>query len=77
MNDLCRLVAETLKLDPATVSPKTGPLTEPQWDSFHHVHLIMAVEDRYGVELEPNEIAGLRSVDDIALMLHARGVDSF
>ena len=77
VNDLCKLVAATLKLDLASVGPETGPGTEPRWDSFNHVHLMMAVEDRYGVELEPDEIAGLLSVSDIASMLHAKSVDGF
>ena len=74
MKQLCHLVAGVLKVDPSMVGPESGPLTLSQWDSFHHVHIVVAVEESYGVELSPDEIVGLLSVSDIAGALRKKGV---
>ncbi len=44
MKQLFHLVAEVLQVDPGVVGPETGPMTLSQWDSFNHVHLMMAIE---------------------------------
>jgi acyl carrier protein len=75
MDELFDLVAEALKVDRESVTDATGPLNESQWDSFRHVHLVMAVEEKYGVEMSPQEIVGLLSVGDIAALLRSKGVE--
>ena len=74
MTQLCQLVAGILKVDASKVGPEAGPLTLPQWDSFHHVHIVVAVEETFGVQLSPDEIVGLLSVSDIAGALQKRGI---
>ena len=74
MTQLCQLVAGILKVDASKVGPEAGPLTLPQWDSFHHVHIVVAVEESYGVDLSPDEIVSLLSVSDIADALRKKGV---
>ena len=76
MDELFDLVAEALNVDRESVTAETGPLTESQWDSFRHVHLVMAVEEKYGIEMNPQEIVGLLWVGDIASLLRSKGVPS-
>ena len=77
MDELCQLVAGVLRVKFETVKPETGPRNESHWDSFHHVHIVMAVEEKYGIELEPNEIASLLSVNDISALLKSRHIEGF
>ena len=74
MNQLCSMVAEILGVAPSVVGPETGPLTLEKWDSFNHIHLVVAIEETYGVELSPDEIVDLLSVSDIAELLQAKGI---
>ena len=74
VEQLCRLVAETLKVDPCVVGPQTGPINLLQWDSFNHVHLVVAIEETYGVQLSNDEITSLFSVSDIATLLKNKGI---
>lgn len=74
MKQLCRFVAGVLEVEPAVVGPETGPLTLPKWDSFNHIHLVVAIEDTYGIELSPDEIVSLLSVSDVARLLQEKGV---
>ena len=74
MKHLCRLVAETLRVEPGRVDPQSGPLTLSEWDSFNHLHLVATIEENYNVELSLDEIATLFSVSDIARCLGDKGV---
>ena len=74
MARLFELVASTLKVSLEKVNLDSGPSTLDGWDSFHHVHLMVAVEERYKIELDGDEIANMISVGDIARVLKERGV---
>lgn len=71
---LYSLVAETLSVPLDEITPQTGPLTLPQWDSFHHVHLMVAIEEQYGIQLGVEEISTMITVEEIARVLHRKGV---
>jgi len=45
------------------------------WDSFHHLNLILALEERFGVRFSAEEIASMEKVDDLFWLLGQRGVD--
>lgn len=42
------------------------------WDSFHHVQLIVALEDTFDIRFTTKEIAGLQRVSDIKDVVRAR-----
>ena len=74
MAEIRAVVAKTLNVPLAAVGPTTGPQTLSQWDSFAHVHLMVAIEDHYKIELDPEEIATMISVAEIARALARKGV---
>lgn len=39
--------------------------SEPTWDSLKHVELIFMLEERFGVQFTEEEMAALRSSDEI------------
>jgi acyl carrier protein len=50
-----------LDLDPEALNDATSAETVEAWDSVHHMNLVIAVEDEFGVRLPENEIANLTS----------------
>ena len=73
IEQLRRLVADTLGVAEELVNLESGPATLPQWDSFSHIHLIVALEERYQIELDVDEIATMISVREIARVLGQSG----
>jgi len=67
-------VARTLNIDASEINDESGPLTLGVWDSFHHVHLMAAVEAEYQVEIPLDEVVAILSVRDLADLLKAKGV---
>ena len=63
-----RTVANALKCSIEAVGPDASVETLPQWDSIGHVNIILEVETDLGRNLLPEEIAGISSVADVALL---------
>ena len=42
------------------------------WDSLHHLNLVVELEDAFNVTFEPEEIAVMKSVEDIKKLLAAK-----
>jgi acyl carrier protein len=38
----------------------------PEWDSFNHINIIVAAEQRFGVKFRTAEIEALRTVGEFA-----------
>lgn len=78
MNLFARLqtvIAYTLKLDPSAVTPASVSDDFPaQWDSMGQVNLIMALEETFGVYIEPEDFSTLKSVAAIEALLEREGV---
>jgi acyl carrier protein len=68
------IVARVLDLPAGDVHDEMGPKTVGQWTSLRHIQLIAAVEDAYGIRLNPREIRSVRSVSQLrALVLSKNG----
>jgi acyl carrier protein len=45
---------------------------EPSWDSLKHVELVFMLEERFGVQFSEEEMAALRSSDEIVHALEEK-----
>ena len=65
-------ISAALKCPLDAVGPDAGVETLPQWDSIGHINIVLEIEAELGRKLLSEEIAGISSVADIAL-LYERG----
>jgi len=68
------LIATTLKVPAKKISETTVNEDIAAWDSLGQVNLMMAVEQTFGVFLEPEEFSSLVSVPAIMQYLREHGV---
>lgn len=69
------VIAATLKIDPSALGPQSSSEDFPaQWDSMGQVNLIMALEDAFGLFIEPEDFGSLKSVAAIEAYLRQAGV---
>ena len=73
-HDLVTLVAGVLNTTPETLTPESGPLSVPAWDSLAHVTIVAAVEQTYGIQLTMPEILAIRTFGDLAQTLQRHGI---
>ena len=44
---------------------KSSRDTVEQWDSLRHMHLVLALEEEFGIEFDDAEVAGLSAANDL------------
>lgn len=59
-------LADTLGLSPLDISDSASASTLSQWDSLHHVMLIVGLEDRFNVTYTSEEIPRMSNIEVIA-----------
>lgn len=65
-------IARALKCSLDAVGTEAGVDSLPQWDSMGHVNIVLEIETDLGRKLSPEEIAGIGSVADVALLYERR-----
>ena len=63
------LLADALGLSPSEVGDESSVHTLGSWDSLGHLRIVVAIEQRTGNRLNPEQILALNSVSDIARLL--------
>jgi acyl carrier protein len=45
-----------------TITPASSPQTIDNWDSIQHLNLILALEEKFNLQLSPEEIEEIKSI---------------
>jgi len=59
------MIAEQLKVDPASVKPESRLMEDLKADSANIMVMIMDMEDRFGITVEDDQIMKLKTVGDV------------
>ena len=62
---IMNLIAEQLKVDPATIRPESRLMEDLKADSANIMVMIMDLEDKYGITVEDDQIMKMRTVGDV------------
>ncbi len=72
-SSLREILADTLEITPAEVTPELSTDSVETWDSFRHLQLILSLEGEYGVQFDPQQIPDLTTVAKIQAALESKG----
>jgi acyl carrier protein len=64
-NQIQTALIEALQVPANLVTPQLAFGDIPQWDSMGHMEVMLLLEERFGVEINNETIAGLTSIDAI------------
>lgn len=67
---LRRVIAEQLDVDPSKIVPQASFAKDLGADSLAQVELIMAIEDEFGISIQPSEAEKILTVGDALAYLH-------
>lgn len=71
------VIREALSLgNDVELQDATGPGAIPAWDSLGHVTIMAALEEKYSVSLELDEVMQIQSIADIKNVLMTKGVSA-
>ena len=54
--------SSVLGINDDRLTDEDSPSTIAEWDSLSHISLVMALEAEFGVQFEPEDLAGMASV---------------
>jgi acyl carrier protein len=66
------ITADVLSVPLAAVTPQSSPQTLENWDSVHHLNLVLALEERFSVQFSPEEIDAMHDVENIAAAVESK-----
>jgi acyl carrier protein len=71
------IIARELNVDQCDTTARLAYGEIPEWTSASHMNVIIAVEEEYGIEFSPDDIADLTDIDAIVAAVRERvGEDS-
>jgi acyl carrier protein len=71
--DQIRTMASDLFGVPAErISASSSPETLEKWDSVQHLNLVLALEEKFGLQLSPEEVEQMKSIGDIAALVESK-----
>ena len=62
-------IAELLNVDADTVTPQSNLITDLKADSMDIATLLVEVEEKYGIEIDEDDLESLKTVGDIVLYI--------
>lgn len=74
MEDLFALVEDVFEIDGNDCDGDTVINELENWDSLKYMEFIVSIEERYGVSLTGDEIAGFRTLDDVIRAISTKAV---
>jgi acyl carrier protein len=51
------------------ITAESSPETIENWDSMQHLNLVLAIEEKFGVQLEPEDIEQMKNIDAVAALV--------
>lgn len=73
--ELRTLAADILEVEPAELNEESSPETVESWDSVQHLNLILAIEEQYDIQLDPEEIGGISNLGGLAELVEKAKAD--
>ncbi|MGA7080194.1 MAG: acyl carrier protein [Terriglobales bacterium] len=71
--DQIRTMASDLFGVPAErITADSSPQTLEAWDSIQHLNLVLAVEERFGLQLSPEEIEQMKNIGETAKLVESK-----
>jgi acyl carrier protein len=66
------IAADVFQLPESSLVPSSSPDTIEAWDSLHHLSFVVALEQEFGVQISPEEIEQLLSIELTAALMEEK-----
>ncbi|HEV2287821.1 MAG TPA: acyl carrier protein [Candidatus Acidoferrales bacterium] len=67
-----RIAADLFQVPAESITVSSSPESIPNWDSVQQLNLILAVEQEFNVQFEPEELDRMHSIGDIISQLQTK-----
>ena len=63
------VASDILGIPADKITAESSPETIENWDSMQHLNLVLAIEEKFGVQLEPEDIEQMKNIGAIAALI--------
>jgi len=76
LDQIRQLAADIFGVPLGAIGPESSPENIEAWDSIQHLNLVLAVEEKFSLQLSPEEIEQMSSVGAIVAIVESRRSES-
>ncbi|MEO8593001.1 MAG: acyl carrier protein [Candidatus Solibacter sp.] len=69
LSRVCEIASDILQAD---VTPDSSPETVENWDSVQNLNLVLALEEEYGFQFDPEEMDQAKNLTSLARIVSAK-----
>ena len=66
------IASDILGVPAAFLNASSSPDTIESWDSVQHLNLVVALEEKFGLQLSPEEIEQMKTLGDTAKLIESK-----
>jgi acyl carrier protein len=66
------IASDILGVPAARLTSDSSPDTVESWDSVQHLNLVLALEERFGLQLSPEEIEQMKALGAISALIETK-----
>jgi len=67
-----RIASNLFQVPAGQITPSSSPETIQAWDSVQQLNLVLALEQEFDIQFEPEELDQIHCIGDIAQLLEAK-----
>ena len=68
-NEVRGIAADIFEVDPQALNTASSPDQVEKWDSIQHLNLVLALEGKYSIAFEPEEMEQMKNLGEIAALV--------
>jgi acyl carrier protein len=73
VEDLYKLVSDVLRIAPEKITRDLHIHEVDSWNSLTHIELVLAIEEKFNIQLSEDEIVAITSIGEMIRILTDRG----
>jgi acyl carrier protein len=66
------IASDILGVQSDKITAESSPETMENWDSIQHLNLVLAIEEKFGVQLAPEEMEQIKNVGLVAALVEKK-----
>ncbi len=66
------IASDLFAIPPDRITAESSPETIESWDSTQHLNFVLALEEKFGFQLSPEEMEQMRNVGEIVKLVESK-----
>lgn len=69
LDQVRNIASDVFGVPAGKITGESSPQTIENWDSMQHLNLVLAIEEKFGVQLEPEDIEQMKNIGAVVAVV--------